>query len=46
MMAQQAMNSSTLKHEDTHNLDFYFDKVRHICLILMTETTSNYDFEL
>lgn len=29
MMAQQAMQKgSKLKHEDSHNLDFYFDKVR------------------
>ena len=28
MMAQQAMQKgSKLKHEDSHNLDFYFDKV-------------------
>lgn len=28
MMAQQAMHKgSKLKHEDSHNLDFYFDKV-------------------
>ena len=27
MMAQQAMQKgSKLKHEDSHNLDFYFDK--------------------
>ena len=27
MMAQQAMHKgSKLKHEDSHNLDFYFDK--------------------
>ena len=29
MMAQQAMQKgSKLKHEDSHNLDFYFDKVQ------------------
>ena len=27
MMAQQAMSELDLKHEDAHNLDFYFDKV-------------------